>query len=142
MIDKKVLALLAVAALAVTLALAGCGGSQASSASSVSEASSDAAAESTAAAEASAEASAAAEAAAPAAAQSSTSDIGPDAAKAAALEHAGIAEADCTEMKVDLDADDAIPHYDVEFTAGGMEYDYDIDPATGNILKSDSEIDD
>ena len=67
--------------------------------------------------------------------------IGNDAAKAAALEHAGVAEADCTEMKVELDTDDSVVHYDVEFKVGNTEYDYDIDPTTGDIIKSDSEID-
>lgn len=74
---------------------------------------------------------------------SNTSEyIGNDAAKAAALAHAGVDEASCTEMKVNLDMDDAIIHYDVEFKSGGMEYDYDIDPVTGDVLSASSEIDD
>ncbi|MBQ6390378.1 MAG: PepSY domain-containing protein [Eggerthellaceae bacterium] len=146
--NKKLLALVASAALVAALGLAGCGSSQASSASSSASAESSAAAaasSSAAATEASSASAAAAEASSPAAAataQDSNNYIGEDAAKEIALTDAGVAEADCTELNVHLDTDDAVVHYDVEFKAGGSEYDYDIDPATGNILKSDSEIDD
>ena len=61
---------------------------------------------------------------------------------AAALKDAGVAEADATELKAELDPDDAVVHYDVEFKAGGMEYDYEIDAATGEVLKGESEADD
>ena len=160
--NKKLLALVASAALVAALGLAGCGSSQASSPSSsasaessaAAAASSSAAAESSAAAaasssaaatEASSASAAATEASSPAAAattQNSNNYIGEDAAKEIALTHAGVAAADCTVLNAHLDSDDAVVHYDVEFKAGGSEYDYDIDPATGNILKSDSEIDD
>ena len=85
------------------------------------------------------------EAAAPAdsnAAASQDSYIGEDAAKAAALADAGIAEADCTEMKCELDTDDGTVHYDVDFKAGGLEYEYDIDAVTGEVMSSSSEVDD
>ena len=159
--NKKLLALVASAALVAALGLAGCGSSQASSASSsasaessaAAAASSSAAAESSAAAasssaaatEASSASTAATEASSPAAAattQNSNNYIGEDAAKEIALTHAGVAAADCTELKVELDTDDAVVHYDVDFKAGGMEYDYDIDSTTGDILQSNSEADD
>ena len=159
--NKKLLALVASAALVAALGLAGCGSSQASSASSsasaessaAAAASSSAAAESSAAAasssaaatEASSASAAATEASSPAAAattQNSNNYIGEDAAKEIALTHAGVAAADCTELKVELDTDDAVVHYDVDFKAGGMEYDYDIDLTTGDILQSNSEADD
>ena len=41
-----------------------------------------------------------------------------------------------------LDTDDGIIHYDVDFKAGGMEYDYDINPESGAIMKAESEVDD
>ncbi|MBR7075625.1 MAG: PepSY domain-containing protein [Lachnospiraceae bacterium] len=41
----------------------------------------------------------------------------------------------------DLDGND-VPHYDVDFYAKDMEYEYDIDPKTGAILKSEAEYDD
>ena len=160
--NKKLLALVASAALVAALGLAGCGSSQASSPSSsasaessaAAAASSSAAAESSAAAaasssaaatEASSASAAATEASSPAAAattQNSNNYIGEDAAKEIALTHAGVAAADCTELKVELDTDDAVVHYDVDFKAGGMEYDYDIDSTTGDILQSNSEVDD
>ena len=159
--NKKLLSLVASAALVAALGLAGCGSSQASSASSsasaessaAAAASSSAAAESSAAAasssaaatEASSASAAATEASSPAAAattQNSNNYIGEDAAKEIALTHAGVAAADCTELKVELDTDDAVVHYDVDFKAGGMEQDYDIDSTTGDILQSNSEADD
>ena len=146
--NKKLLALVASAALVAALGLAGCGSSQASSASSSASAESSAAAaasSSAAATEASSASAAATEASSPAAAattQNSNNYIGEDAAKEIALTHAGVAAADCTELKVELDTDDAVVHYDVDFKAGGTEYDYDIDAATGDILQSNSEADD
>ncbi len=68
--------------------------------------------------------------------------IGEDAAKSAALNHAGIAQENAMGLKAELDLDDAPIHYDVEFKAGGMEYDYDIDAVTGEVLKFESEVDD
>ena len=44
-------------------------------------------------------------------------------------------------MRVELDLDDAVPHYDVDIRVGNTEYDYDIDATTGAVLKYDSEID-
>lgn len=141
MTKSKMIALVATAALAAALALVGCGGSQTSSASASSAASSAAA--SSAAASTAASSAAASSAAAPASsAASSASDIGKDAAKEIALLHAGVAEDDCIELKIELDTDDAVIHYDVDFKAGGQEYDYDINPETGEIIKYDSEIDD
>ena len=146
--NKKLLTLVASAALVAALGLAGCGSSQASSASSSASAESSAAAaasSSAAATEASSASAAATEASSPAAAattQNSNNYIGEDAAKEIALTHAGVAAADCTELKVELDTDDAVVHYDVDFKAGGTEYDYDIDAATGDILQSNSEVDD
>jgi len=145
--SKKIMAFLVVAALAAVVALAGCSGSQGGSGS---EEKSDSAAPaatsepaSTAPADTSAQAAApAADQAAPAAASSTDGYIGEDAAKAKALADAGLTEADVTGLKADLDLDDAIVHYDVDFKAGGMEYDYDIDATTGDILTSKSEVDD
>jgi uncharacterized membrane protein YkoI len=75
-------------------------------------------------------------------ASSAASYITPDAAKAAALQHAGFAESDVTALKVELDTDDGIVHYDVDFKQGGMEYEYDIDASTGAVLTYKSEVDD
>ncbi|MCI8303130.1 MAG: hypothetical protein HFF52_00725 [Lawsonibacter sp.] len=72
----------------------------------------------------------------------SFSDIGPAAAKAAALSHAGVAESQTTKMKVERDWDDGWLEYKVEFKSGGMEYEYTIDGVTGAVLEHESEWDD
>ena len=68
--------------------------------------------------------------------------IGIDAAKSAALSHAGLTEADVTNLKVELDTDDGTVHYDVDYKSGGLEYEYDIDAHNGNVLTYKTEIDD
>ena len=62
-----------------------------------------------------------------------------DQAKAAALTHAGVDAVDTVFLKVRLDWDDGRPEYDVEFYCGAMEYDYDIDALTGEVLGWDHE---
>ena len=66
-------------------------------------------------------------------------DIGVDKAKEIALQDAGIAADDANFTKANADIDDGINIYEVEFTSGETEYDYDIDAATGNILEKSSE---
>ena len=68
--------------------------------------------------------------------------IGEEAAKAAALSHAGIALSECTELKAELDVERNVMTYDVEFKAGGMEHSYSIDALTGEILYFEVEVDD
>ena len=63
--------------------------------------------------------------------------IGVDAAKSIALKHAGVSGASFT--KAYLDYDDGIRVYDIEFTAGNKEYDYEINAYTGRILDHDVE---
>lgn len=63
-------------------------------------------------------------------------------AKSAALKHAGVSESTLGSYKSDLDRDDGIVHYDIEFKADGYEYDYEINAATGAVLKSEKERDD
>ena len=66
-------------------------------------------------------------------------DIGRDAALAAALAHAGLKEADVTGVRVESDREDGRAIYEIEFYAGNVEYDYDIDAATGAVLKQSKE---
>ena len=61
-------------------------------------------------------------------------------ARTIALEHAGVAEADASFYRVEQDRDDGRSVYEVEFTAGGTEYGYEIDSGTGEILSYDSDI--
>ena len=58
-------------------------------------------------------------------------------AKAAALGHAGVAEADVQFLRVRLDYDNGRAEYDVEFIKGSEEYDYSIDALTGEVLSMD-----
>ncbi len=65
--------------------------------------------------------------------------IGEAAAKAAALQHAGVKESDTAGMRVTLERDDGVVYYDVEFWAGNTEYDYEIDAKSGKVLSFDKE---
>lgn len=56
---------------------------------------------------------------------------------AAALADAGVSESDTTALRCKVDTDDRVPHYEVEFTVNGTEYDYDIHAKTGEILSRD-----
>ena len=60
--------------------------------------------------------------------------IGRDAARDAALAHAGVALTDTYELEVEEELDERTPCYKVEFKAGGMEYEYKIDARTGGVL--------
>ncbi len=63
-------------------------------------------------------------------------------AKAIALAHAGLTENQVRGLRAELDLDDGVAEYEVEFTAGGYEYDYEIDTASGKIRFWDKELDD
>lgn len=63
-------------------------------------------------------------------------------ALAAALAHADVDESKITSKRVKKDYEDGKEVYDVEFYAGGKEYDYEISVADGSILKADFEIED
>ncbi len=58
------------------------------------------------------------------------------------LKDAGVAKADIINERVQKDYDDGKDIYDVEFHVGQTEYNYDIDAVTGDILESESDIDD
>ncbi len=64
--------------------------------------------------------------------------IGLDQALAIAAQHAGVAQADITDR--DCDLENGV--YELEFTAGGIEYEYDIEAVTGRIIWSEQEPDD
>lgn len=73
-------------------------------------------------------------------AAAATADIGVEKAKEAALNHAGVAESDTVFLIAEADYDDGRKEYEVEFYAGGTEYDYTIDAASGRVLKFDTEL--
>ena len=64
-------------------------------------------------------------------------EITSDQALDIALKHAGIAKKDALFPSVKKDYDDGRQVYEVEFYAGFMEYNYDIDVATGSIIEFD-----
>ena len=69
-------------------------------------------------------------------------DIGHAKAKSIALNHAGVSENKAYDMEIELDDEDGTLVYEVEFKFGGMEYSYEINAATGAILKHEAELDD
>lgn len=71
----------------------------------------------------------------------SSADIGAEKAKSIALNHAGVSASQTSEMKVEQDWDDGVLEYEVEFKAGGVEYEYTIHGGTGQILKYESDRD-
>ncbi|MBM6927625.1 PepSY domain-containing protein, partial [Pseudoflavonifractor phocaeensis] len=64
--------------------------------------------------------------------------IGLDAAKAVALEAAGVQEGEATFSTTGLDKQNGMDFYAVDFTANGEHYEYDIDAVTGVIIDSDT----
>lgn len=152
MLGKRALLVLATGSLALTIGLAGCGSSQPAETKAAAPEKTEATdtSDTTEAAQTT-EATGSSEASntdttttetAPATTTNADSYIGDEAAKTAALKHAGLSAADCTELEAELDLDDATVHYDVDFKSGGMEYDYDIDAVTGDVLAYNVEADD
>lgn len=58
------------------------------------------------------------------------------------LQHAGISAKDVYDLSVEAELDERIPHYEVEFKSGGMEYGYEIDASTGAVLQYETERND
>ena len=68
--------------------------------------------------------------------------IGADRAEEIALSHAGLTASDVGFVKSELDRDDGIIAYEVEFSKGFVEYEYKIDAVTGAVIEFESEYDD
>ena len=68
-------------------------------------------------------------------------EITADEAKAIALQHAGVAEADALYIDIDYDRDDGVNEWSVDFATQDTEYDYEIAAADGSIMKSEREPD-
>lgn len=64
-------------------------------------------------------------------------DIGKDQATQIALEDAGFSESEVTRLYVSQDRDDGRSLYEVGFTGGGTEYDYEIDASDGSIISAE-----
>ncbi len=65
-----------------------------------------------------------------------------DEAKAKAFEHASVKAADVKYAKAELDRDDMVVHYDVEFVSGKYEYEYEVNAETGKVIAFDKEFND
>ncbi len=63
-------------------------------------------------------------------------------AKSIAYDHASVKAADVKFSKAELDRDDLIVHYDVEFVVGNFEYEYEINAESGKVIASDKEYND
>ena len=73
---------------------------------------------------------------------STKKQIGVEGAKQIALAHAKVALKDVTFIKAEIDYEDGIKVYDIDFYSGNVEYDYEINAATGSILSVDWDIED
>lgn len=71
----------------------------------------------------------------PASSAPAAGDIGLEGAKAAALERMGLSDSQVTWTEAKQDRDHGRLEYELEFWAGQVEYDLDIDGAAGTILK-------
>ena len=67
--------------------------------------------------------------------------IGVESAKQIALDHAGLSASEVYDLEAELDRERGVIVYDVSFDSSGYDYDYEIDAASGEILRSDKERD-
>lgn len=68
--------------------------------------------------------------------------IGEEAAKQIAFDHAGVAADAVSQLKVEFDSEDGVMTYEIDFYSGNMEYEYDINAKTGEIVKFEREDED
>lgn len=66
-----------------------------------------------------------------------TAQLTRDEAIAIALKDAGLQKDQVYDLNAELDTDNGILHYDVDFEKDNEDYDYEIDAATGEILKKE-----
>ena len=64
-----------------------------------------------------------------------------DKARAIALNHAGLTEADVTWERSEFETERGTPEWDVDFRSGDWEYDYEIHAETGAVIKGEKEYD-
>ena len=67
--------------------------------------------------------------------------IGSERAKQIVLEHAGLSEQQVKNLKIDLDSDNGVLKYEIDFYYGNAQYDYDLNALTGQIISFDRDID-
>ena len=59
-------------------------------------------------------------------------------AKATAIKAAGFSSSEVSFLSTELDSRNGIEYYDIDFSANGVEYDYDIDALTGTVIGSET----
>ena len=64
-----------------------------------------------------------------------SSEISFEQAKSIALIHAGVQESDIWELEIEMDTKNAKVFFEISFHSGAYEYDYEIDAASGTIVK-------
>lgn len=69
--------------------------------------------------------------------QANSGDIGLEAAKAAALQDAGLEADDVAFVKGKMDYDDGRAEYDIEFVTDAVKYEYEVKADDGKILKAE-----
>lgn len=67
-------------------------------------------------------------------------DIGIEKANEIAISHAGLSSGSVSFVKAKIDTEDGVKVYDIEFYSGNVEYDYEINTATGAIVSFDQDI--
>lgn len=67
-------------------------------------------------------------------------DIGIEKAKEIAMSHAGVSAGSVSFVKAKIDTEDGVKVYDIEFYSVNVEYDYEINAATGDIVSFDQDI--
>lgn len=72
---------------------------------------------------------------------SEEANINEQEAKSTAINHSGVNESDVYDFSCKLDREDGKLVYEIEFKAGGYEYDYEVDAIGGGIIKSEKESD-
>ncbi len=72
-------------------------------------------------------------------ANTTSKKISEEQAKTVAVKHAGLKETDVYFSKSKLENDDGILKYEIDFTSGGMKYDYEINAETGEIISFEKE---
>ena len=57
-----------------------------------------------------------------------------------ALEHSGVAKADISYIQLKPDVEEGMKQFDVEFYVGMMEYSFEVDARTGQVVDFDSDV--
>ncbi len=68
--------------------------------------------------------------------------IGEEKAKEIALQKAGLSHGEVIFDRVELEKDNGVWHYEIEFKKGRSEYDADINASDGTIMSWETDIDD